>query len=118
MYRVEIPLKLPSLNTYIDACRRNRYAGANMKHKYQKEIGFYLRKLPRFEKPVKIHFTWIEKNKRRDLDNISWNKKFILDAMVECNILKDDNRKLVTGFTDEFAYGSDYMVVLEIEEVE
>ncbi len=118
MYHVEIPLKLPSLNTYIDACRRNRYAGASMKHKYQQAIGAYLHKLPRFEKPIKVHFTWVEKNKRRDLDNICWNKKFILDAMVERRILKDDNRKLVTGFTDEFKYGSEYKVILDIEEID
>ena len=115
-FTVEIPLKLPSLNTYIDACRRNRYAGAKMKTQYQRDIGFFLRKLPRFENPVKIHFTWVEKNRRRDLDNICWNKKFILDAMVEQRILKDDNRKLVVGFTDDFVYGEDYKVILEIEE--
>lgn len=31
MNRIEIPLRLPSLNYYINECRKNRYAGANMK---------------------------------------------------------------------------------------
>lgn len=113
---VEIPLKLPSLNEYIDACRKNRLAGANMKKRYQNHIGYYLHGLPKYQRPVKIHFTWIEKNRRRDLDNICWNKKFILDAMVQQGILKDDNRKLVTGFTDDFEYGPEYKVIVEIEE--
>ena len=31
MITVEIPFRLPSLNQYINECRRNRYAGAKMK---------------------------------------------------------------------------------------
>ena len=110
-------MKLPSLNEYINECRRNKYAGAKMKKEIDKIIGYYLIKLPRFEKPVKIHFHWVEGNKRRDLDGICFAKKFILDAMVKKGKLTDDNRKYVTGFTDEFSYGKETKVILEIEEV-
>ena len=75
-------------------------------------------KLPRFEKPIKITFTWIEANKKRDLDNVAFAKKFILDAMVKYKKLKDDNRKFVTGFTDKFMYSKENKVILDIEEVE
>lgn len=117
MYKIEIPMKLPSCNEYINECRRNKYAGAKMKKEIDKIIGYYLIKLPRFEKPVKIHFHWVEGNKRRDLDGICFGKKFILDAMVKMNKLKDDNRKCVTAFTDTFEYADKSKVILEIEEI-
>lgn len=114
----EIPFKLPSLNDYIKENRINRYKGAQMKQRVQKDIALFIRKLPRFEKPVTIQFHWIEQHKRRDLDNIAFAKKFILDAMVDCGKLKDDNRRCVVGFTDVFSYGPETKVVLTIREAE
>jgi len=54
---------------------------------------------------------------KEEIDNVCFAKKFILDAMVKCNKLKDDNRKCVTAFTDSFEYGSEAKVILEIEEL-
>ena len=117
-YIVEIPLKLPSLNDYVRICRANKQYANKFKQEYQQEIGLFLMKLPRFEKPIHITFTWIEANKKRDLDNVAFAKKFILDAMVKYKKLKDDNRKFVTGFTDKFMYSKENKVILDIEEVE
>ena len=118
MNRIEIPFRLPSLNQYINECRKNRYAGANMKKNVEKDIGWYINLLPNYQNPIKIHFHWIEKNKRRDLDNVCFAKKFILDSMVKAGKLKDDNRNYVTGFTDTFEYGKTSKVILEIEKFE
>ena len=115
--RIEIPLKLPSCNDYINACRKNKFAGAFMKKKTEEKIKAYLNEIPTYERPVKIKFTWVEKNKRRDLDNIAFAKKFILDSLVETGKLKDDNRKIVTAFEDNFEYGDEAKVILEIREV-
>lgn len=115
-YVVEIPLKLPSCNNYINACRNNRYAGAKMKKDTQNAIAIYLDKLPKF-KCVKIDFEWHEGNKRRDLDGICFAKKFILDALVDLGKLKNDNRNNVCSFSDSFYYGKDWKVVLNITEV-
>ena len=112
---VEIPLKLPSCNDYINECRKNRYAGAKMKAEIEESIGWYLMKLPKFEKPVKINFKWIEGNKRRDLDGICFGKKFILDALVKSGKLTDDNRNYVYAFTDTFEYAKETKVILTIE---
>ncbi len=71
----------------------------------------------KIKKPVKAKFIWIEENKRRDLDNISFAKKFILDALVQANILKDDNRKIVTGYEDIFEYANKSKVIVELEEI-
>lgn len=111
----EIPMKMPSLNDYIRACRANRYQGSAMKKDLEREIGIYIKRLPVFTEPVKIHFHWVEGNKRRDYDNIAFAKKFILDAMVRGGKLADDNRKCVSGFTDSFSYGPETKVIMEIE---
>lgn len=118
MYKVTIPMRLPSLNEYINVCRTNRYMAANMKKKTQADIIYFIKGLPKFERPVRINFKWIsEQGDRRDLDNICFAKKFILDALQEAGKLKNDNRKYVIGFTDEFLYGKRYEVMLEIEEI-
>lgn len=111
----EIPFKLPSLNEYIRACRTNHYMAAKFKRDIEESLEPYIRELPVFRK-VKIHFHWIENNKRRDLDNICAAKKFILDAMVKYERLSNDNRKCVVSFTDTFDYAKTSKVILEIEE--
>ena len=115
-YVIEIPMKLPSLNDYIRACRGNKYGANNIKKTLESEIAYYLAPLPRFEKPVKIHFLWIEETKRRDYDNIAFAKKFILDALQKSGKLKNDNRKWVKGFMDDFEYG-EQGVIITIREV-
>jgi Holliday junction resolvase RusA-like endonuclease len=116
MIRVEIQAKLPSCNNYINANRNNRYLGASMKRKTEELIYYYIKDLPVFDKPIKINFIWVEENKRRDLDNICFAKKFILDALVKAGKLKDDNRNNVYAFTDTFRYEDTTKVILEIEE--
>ena len=117
MLRIDIDLILPSLNDYINVCRKNRYESARLKKKMERNISCFLDNCPSFDHPVKIHFHWIEKTKKRDLDNICFAKKFILDAMVKSGKLKDDNRKFVTAFTDTFEYGDTTKVILYIEEI-
>ena len=116
--KVVIDMKLPSLNDYTRWCRSNKFLAANYKTKIEQEIGYFLTGMPKWTKPIKIHFTWVEGNKRRDLDNVCFAKKFILDSMVKHGKLKDDNRKYVTAFTDSFEYGDKTKVILEIEEEE
>jgi Holliday junction resolvase RusA-like endonuclease len=118
IYRIEIPMKLPSLNTYINECRKNRYAGAKFKNDLERDISFFIGSLPRIEKPIKIAFEWVEENRKRDIDNLSFAKKFILDAMVKAGVLENDNRKHVTAFTDTFSYGKEAKVIMWIEEIE
>lgn len=118
IFKVEIEYKFPSFNQYVNECRKNKYAGGKMKKNIENDIMWYINKIPKFKNPIKIHFCWIEENKRRDLDNICYAKKFILDSMVKAGKLKDDNRNYVTAFTDTFEYGKTSKVILEIEEME
>ena len=116
MKKYEINMKLPSLNEYIRACRSNKYVGAKFKRQVEEDISWFLLNMPKYDKPIKIHFHWVEGNKRRDLDNICFAKKFILDTMVKLGKLKDDNRRYVYAFTDTFEYGDRTKVILEVEE--
>jgi Holliday junction resolvase RusA-like endonuclease len=113
----EIPMRLPSLNEYIRACRTNKYTGARMKNQVESELMWYIQRLPKFENPIVIDFLWIEQNKKRDLDNICFGKKFILDAMVKAGKLKDDNRRCVTAFRDSFDYADESKIILTIKEI-
>jgi len=118
MIKVEINMKLPSLNEYVNVCRTNPYKASRFLANLEDDIMMFTDRLPVFENPVRIHFHWIEENnKRRDLDNICFAKKFILDALVKSGKLKDDNRKCVTAFIDSFEYGDEAKVILNIEEV-
>lgn len=87
-----------------------------MKRNLEKETGTYLAPLPIFDKPIRIHFHWIEENKRRDYDNIAFAKKFILDSLQKNGKLPNDNRKWVKGFSDDFEYGEKAGVIITISE--
>lgn len=89
-----------------------------MKRKYETEIGYFLLHLPKIRRPVTIHFHWVEPNRKRDLDNVAFAKKFILDAMVKKRVLENDNSKHVTGFTDTFELGDEAKVIITVSEVE
>ena len=116
--------KLPSLNDYINVCRRNKYNGAKFKKDVENLILIYIRNatvkkiLTPTDKPVIVHFEWHEKTKRRDADNIASAKKYILDAMQKAGIIPNDNRKYVKGFTDVIIDDKKDYVVVKIEEAE
>lgn len=116
-YRFEIKEKLPSLNDYTKANRSNVYMANKFKQQIQYDIRRYIGNAPKFINPVILHFIWIEENARRDLDNVAFAKKFILDALVNNNILVDDSQRFVKGFSDEFRRGRSASVIVEIEEI-
>lgn len=116
----KIEMQLPSLNNYINACRRNAHAGGAFKRESDSICAAYIRKarIPKIKNPVKIHFEWHERTIKRDLDNVAgYGHKTILDALVICGVLKDDSPKYVTGFTDRFVKDGKSGVIVTIEEV-
>lgn len=105
-HKLIIDGQLNNLNDYTAACRRNRFAGAKMKTDNEEIITQYiLMQLHdvHFTQRVYIQFTWIEPNRKRDLDNVAFAKKFILDALVRNNVIENDGWKGVGGFEDKFA---------------
>ncbi|MDE6875340.1 MAG: hypothetical protein K2P87_12875 [Lachnospiraceae bacterium] len=106
-YLLKIPGTLNNLNDYIAAERTNRHKGAKMKADNGNTVAAAIRQCMggvRIGKPVYMEYTWVEPNKRRDMDNISsFGRKVIQDALVQCGVLRDDGWKYVAGFSDRFA---------------
>ena len=106
VYKLVIPGKLSNLNDYINALDRNRYKGGQLKRDNEtKVICEILSQFGRLRitKPVRMSYTWIEPNKRRDLDNISsFGRKVIQDAFVKAGTLKNDGWNNIKGFSDRF----------------
>ena len=101
--------ELTDLNTFVNAERTNRYIGAKIKKTETERIYWSCREqqLQVKTKPCTIIFSWYSKNKKKDNDNISFAKKFILDGLVQAGILYDDTQEWVTGFEDHFYIDKD-----------
>ena len=77
-----------------------------MKKQAENVIGFMVKtqlRGVRFDRPVIIHYRWIEPNRRRDKDNVAFAKKFIQDSLVHAGVLVNDGWNQIEGFTDDFA---------------
>lgn len=76
-------------------------------------------KLKKVHRPVIMKYRWIEKDRRRDKDNVSsYGRKVIQDALVKSGILANDGWANIVGFTDEFAIDKMHpRIEVEIEEV-
>lgn len=87
-------------------------------HKVQAEIYEQLGRL-RITRPVRMIYRWYEKDRRRDLDNVSsFGRKVIQDALVDTGVIKNDGWKEITGFSDEFYVDKkNPRIEVEIEEV-
>lgn len=66
-----------------------------------------------------MRYKWFEKNRRRDLDNVSsFGRKVIQDALVQAHTIQNDGWKEITGFSDEFFVDArNPRIEVEIEEV-
>lgn len=90
-YRLTIQGTLPGLNAYIDAERNHRQRAADLKRRTESAIGLIARTQlgsVNIKSPVKMHYRWIEPNKRRDKDNIAFARKFVQDALVRAGYLR------------------------------
>lgn len=122
-YTLTIPGRLKSINDYTDAQRRNRYAGAEMKQNEQEKVEWAIKtQLHNLHITSKVYleYKFYEKNKKRDLDNISgFAHKVIQDALVSMGVLKDDGWDEIVGFADNFQVDQkNPRIVVEITEVE
>lgn len=104
-----INAKFPSLNEYTEACRRNPHLGSAMKKTYTEIVKLQAESqhLKRIDRPVCVTCYWTEANRRRDIDNIAFRIKFILDGLVQAGVLPDDSPKYVQGLNHRFFYPED-----------
>lgn len=96
--------RLSGLNEYTNANRSNRFGGASLKKKNEKEVALGIAQARAdgllneiTEYPIRLRITWYEPNNRRDCDNIQFATKFIQDSMVHEKLLPDDSRKYICG---------------------
>lgn len=125
IYKFTIYGRLDGLNEYTKSNRYNRYAGGKMKKDNEQIIaGFISNALDEgllkrnIDIPVKISIDWYEPNERRDIDNIVFAQKFIFDALVQNDILEDDNRKCIKEITHKvFTDKDNPRIEVSIEEI-
>lgn len=93
--------ELPGLNESTNANRTHWSVGAKLKKEATRRcmIAFMGKKVT---EPFKMTCHWYTKDKRKDPDNISSAKKYILDGMQEANCIQNDNWAMVKGFEDHF----------------
>jgi len=113
---MRIEHKFTTLNKFINAERSNRYIGAKIKKRETNIAYLALRGSPKLNTPCKLRFTWHCADKRSDLDNIAFSKKYILDAMIQANIIENDNMKNIIGFEDVLVFSDKWSVEIEVYE--
>ena len=92
-----IPGPLPGAN---DIIRKHHMVYSRLKAQWGLTISWSIRSAEL--KPVgycRIEFVWHEANNRRDDDNVMFGQKFILDALRDTRIIKDDRRQFVYSLT-------------------
>lgn len=116
--QIIIPYIFCSLNDYIKSERGNKYAAAKIKENNTQIAVIYCKKyVKEFQKlkpPFKLKFTWHLKNKKKDLDNICFAKKFILDGLVKAGCIKSDGQNYINAFEDRIEYSQLEFVEIEI----
>lgn len=120
-FTFEIPGRLPGLNEIINKARSHWSTGRKHKKQSTEYCGQWIiaSGVPFFKNPVRVHFQWIEPNRRRDLDNICAGAKFCLDALVDTGRIKGDSQQWVKGITHMFGVPDkdNPRVLISIEEV-
>ncbi len=96
MAKFTIPGRLPSLNVQFKAFR-GRFTSSRKRQESKFWVGSWIiaARIPVFKVPVDVTIRWIEKDRRRDYDNVSSGVKVILDALVKTGRIPNDSRKWV-----------------------
>ena len=107
MTKIIIPSDITvSLNVILDLCKTHWSKYYAMQQNLINVIYYYLKAqkiVPITKYPVRIEISWFLANQRRDPDNVSAGKKFILDALVKAGILRGDGwKETCGGFEDNF----------------
>lgn len=107
-----IPGIVPGMNEYIKALDTSRYEGNKLKRNTEDLICACIRaglgKIEPFECVVQIHIRFVEKDRRRDYDNITSGTKFILDAMRKAGVIYNDGQSYLMPCTYDFSVDAEY----------
>lgn len=120
--RLWVPGRMPGLNEVIAAAKGmggRGHAYAKMKREWRETI-WALCKAARLRpmKRVRLAFLWVEKDKRRDPDNVSSaGRKLILDGLVKAGVLPGDGWAAIESWSDAFAVEARHGVAVTLTEV-
>ncbi len=103
-----VPGPLPALNEIIKAKGKPSWSDGcytKLKKRWTDDVWKLAKaaRLPAFPGRVVIEWRWLEKNKRRDPDNVAaGGRKLVLDGLVAAGVLQGDGWKFVQSWTDRF----------------
>jgi Holliday junction resolvase RusA-like endonuclease len=109
-FRVVVPLRFPGLNEMIAAAKSHYHVYGEMAKVHVEAVKLAAQAAcpvnsspehPRYNSSVRVSCTWVEPNRRRDIDNIQAGVKFILDGLHEANIIPNDSQKYVAEVRHE-----------------
>ena len=111
-----IEYNFPNWNEYINLERKNKYAANNLKQE-EKEIVRYstIGKQYKGNYPIEIVFRPHFKDHRKDLDNT--RVKGLLDGLVACGVLKNDNLNHIQRIVLEPIFDDKEGIEVEIKEL-
>lgn len=99
--RFFVPGPLPGMNEMIDEARAHWGQSHKSRQMWIEHIYNIIGAVPKYES-IHVHFHWLEKDKRRDPDNIAAGKKLIMDGMVATGLISNDGWIQIKGFQDTF----------------
>lgn len=108
MLKIVLQGEYTDLNSYSTAERTHRHKAAQIKRHETRRVWADTKSQMnsqglRIENyPVKVHFDWFCTNRKKDPDNIAFAKKYLLDGMVEADLLPNDGWNQIAGFSDDF----------------
>lgn len=111
-----VPGPLPGLNDVLRACGGRKRGYASMKRDWTNTVALLARagKVPHFRKAL-LDFLWLERDHRRDPDNVVSAKKFVLDGLVVAGVLPGDGWEHIEGFRDSWGISSGAGVLVTLE---
>ena len=97
-----IPGPLPGRNEQEAAARTHYHTAAQLKDLWTSHVARIFAGSGQRYNRVKVHFRFLEPNRRRDPDNIIAAMKYILDGIVAADIIKKDGWTQIAGLTFEW----------------
>lgn len=111
-----VPGRLPGAN---ECLWKHRHTMQRKKQTVEELVAVAIRRANiRPVQRAKLRFYWYEPNQRRDMDNVIFGQKFILDGLVKCGILPNDGWKQIASLTHSVGLDKAYPgVTVSLEEV-
>lgn len=107
--KIVIPGTMPGFNEIVKAAKQGRgnfQPYNDIKRENTNLVIWMSKQIPK-KKKIFLDITWIEKDKRRDPDNIASAVKFIWDGLVEAGVIKNDGWKENAGWSNKFDVDKD-----------